>query len=141
MKKYVFVTLLLAAVLAGCHTSASFILPPNTDLVINGQRVVFNARDEAGLPKFERRPFFWNSIAGINYQLVEGDKTVKKARLPAGFRVVSIFWPPYALLYWPVGFALPCYDLSDVSKDFVELCRPNKQHAEQTATAPTGTSQ
>jgi hypothetical protein len=141
MKKYVFATLFLSAVLAGCHTSASFILPPNTDLMINGERIPFNAQDKAGRPMLERRPFFWSSIAGIEYRLVQGNKTVKKDRLPSSFRIVSIFWPPFAYIYWPVGFSFPCYDLSDVNKEFVEKCRPGTGPAGTTASSPTGTRQ
>jgi hypothetical protein len=69
-------------------------LPPNTDLVINGERVTFESKDEDGHPKLERLPFFWTSIIGIEYYLLDGDKIIKKDRLPSEFRIASIFWPP-----------------------------------------------
>lgn len=125
MKNYALPIILMLAVLSGCYTSASFILPPNTDLMINGKRIPQDVRDENGRVKLERRPFFWNSIMGINYMLLEGDKVVKKDKLPSSFRVVSIFWPPYAYLYWPVGFGLDCYDLSNPQKEFIEGCGEN----------------
>ena len=87
MKKQGLLMVLMLAVLSGCSTSTSFILPANTDLIINGQRVSQEARDERGRVKLERRPFFWNSIMGIDYMLLEGDKVVKKDKLPSSFRI------------------------------------------------------
>jgi hypothetical protein len=112
----------MLVVLSGCHTSASFILPPNTDLMINDERVAFQSKDEGGRPIFESTPYFWTSVTGIKYSLLQNDKIVKSDRLPSSFRIVSIFWPPYALLYWPFGFSFDCYDLSDPKKEFVEKC-------------------
>jgi hypothetical protein len=122
MNNYILPTLIIFAVLSGCHTSASFILPPNTDLMINGERITFQSKDNEGRPLFESRPFFWTSVIGIEYSLLQNDKIIRKDRLQSGFRVVSIFWPPYALIYWPLGFGFDCYDLSDPNKEFVERC-------------------
>jgi len=122
MKNYTLSAFIMLAVLSGCHTSASFILPPDTDLMINGERVTFEAKDDEGRPKFETRPFFWTSTIGIEYSLVQNDKVIKSDRLPSSFRIVSVFWPPYALIYWPFGFRFDCYDLSDPKKEFVEKC-------------------
>ncbi len=109
---------------AGCSTTASFKLPPNTDLLIKGERVTFeDKRDSEGYPVLETRPFFWDSVADIKYSLVQNDKIIKEGRLPSQFRIISIFWPPYAIVYWPFGFRLDCYDLT---KDFVEECRASK---------------
>ena len=108
--------------LAGCHTSASFLLPPNTALIINDERVPLDVKDKDGRVTLERRPLFWTSIIGIEYMLVQDDKVIKKGRLPSSFRIASIFWPPYAYIYWPVGFEFDCYDLSDPKKAFTEKC-------------------
>lgn len=122
MKKCILSVLLMLLVLSGCHASASFILPPNTDLMINGERVTFESKDEDGNPQFEGRPFFWTSIIGVEYSLIQNNKIIKTDRLPSSFRIASIFWPPYAYIYWPVGFRFDCYDLSDPKKEFVEKC-------------------
>jgi hypothetical protein len=123
MKGHVLSVLIMLFVLSGCHTSTSFMLPPNTDLMINGQRITsLDAQDEAGHVKFKRSPFFWNSMMGIEYTLLQDDKIVKKDKLPSAFRVVSIFFPPYGIIYWPVGFRFKCYDLSDPKKEFIEKC-------------------
>ena len=138
MKSHALSVILMLLVLSGCHTSASFILPPNTDLMINGERVSFDSKDEDNRPKFERTPFFWTSIIGIEFMLLQDDKIVKKGKLPSEFRIASIFWPPYAYIYWPVGFQFECYDLSDPKKEFIEKCAPpkestkGKEHAQAT---------
>ncbi len=122
MKKSVLSVLILLVVIFGCHTTASFILPPDTELMINNEKVPLDSKDEQGRLKFETRPFFWTSIVGIEYMLLQNDKIIKKDRLPSSFRIVSIFWPPYAAIYWPFGFSFDCYDLSDPKKEFIEKC-------------------
>jgi hypothetical protein len=141
MKRYAPSAILMVLLLSGCHTSASFMLPPSTDLLINGERVTFNAHDEEGRVKLERRPFFWTSIAGIEYSLVQEDKIIKKAKLPSGFRISSIFWPPYAYIYWPVGFRFECYDLTDTKKEFVEKCAMRDEQSRKMETHPSTTTQ
>jgi len=116
------VTIIVMIIIAGCHTSTSFMLPPNTSLMINDERVSFDSKDEAGRPKLELRPFFWTSIMGVKYTLVQDDKIIKEDKLPSKFRIVSIFWPPYAYIYWPFGFSFDCYDLTNIKKEFVEKC-------------------
>ena len=54
------------------------------------------------------QPFFWTAAGvpptgGVEYPLLKGDEVVQSGRLRAKFRVVSIFWPPFALIYWPMG--------------------------------------
>jgi hypothetical protein len=117
--------LLSFLVIAGCSTSASFKIPPNSNLLIQGERAVFESKtDKEGYPVLETKPYFWNSVAGIKYSLVMNDKVVKEGELSSQFRVVSIFWPPYAFIYWPIGFRLDCYDLT---KDFIAECAPSKK--------------
>jgi hypothetical protein len=122
MKGHVLSVAIVMFLLSGCHTSTSFMLPPNTDLMVNGERISLDSKDEAGHVTLEKRPFFWTSIMGIEYALIQDDKIVKKAKLPSSFRIASIFWPPYAYIYWPVGFRFKCYDLSDPKKEFIEKC-------------------
>ena len=59
------------------------------------------------------RPFYWTAIAGIRYRLEKDNKVIQKGKLRARFRPASIFWPPYGIIYWPVGFAYEKYDLTD----------------------------
>lgn len=122
MKSRALLVMIVLFVLSGCHTSTSFMLPPNTDLMINGERITLASKNEEGRVKFKRSPFFWNSMAGIEYTLLQDDKIVKKDKLPSAFRVASIFFPPYGFIYWPVGFRYKCYDLSDPKKEFIEKC-------------------
>jgi len=126
---------LLTAALIGCSTATSFRLPPNTEILVKGERATIKASDDNDtdtdsardkrLPYLRTSPFFWNAMGGIKYSLVQGDKVVKEGTLPAQFRIASIFWPPYAIFYWPVGFRFKCYDLT---KDYVEKC-PSSQSA------------
>jgi hypothetical protein len=112
--------LLALLTLGGCSTSASFKLPPDTSLLIKGERVAFEPKPDAeGRPVLKTVPYFWDAFGDINYSLVHNDKVVREGKLPSQFRIVSIFWPPYAYIYWPFGFRLECYDLT---KDFVEEC-------------------
>lgn len=109
----------------GCSTTASFKLPPNTDLLIKGERVAFEpTADAEGHPVLKTSPYFWTAAADINYSLVQNDKIIKEGKLPSQFRIISIFWPPYAFIYWPFGFRLNCYDLT---KDFVEECQSSNK--------------
>ncbi|PLX84848.1 MAG: hypothetical protein C0617_06455 [Desulfuromonas sp.] len=93
----------------GCSTSASFKLPPDTEVRVN-----YKGTDIHGDVK--TRPFFWNATGGVPYELIstapKDNEIVQKGKLPTSFRVVSIFWPPYALIYWPLGFACECYDVT-----------------------------
>ncbi|MGZ5602355.1 MAG: hypothetical protein ACXWFX_17320, partial [Methylobacter sp.] len=59
--------------------------------------------------KVTTKPFFWTAAGippegGIPYRLEKGGKVVKEGKLRTKFRTVSIFWPPFAAIYWPMGF-------------------------------------
>jgi hypothetical protein len=85
----------------GCSTRGRFVLPPGTEVEIYERPAVTpNSNGE-----IEMKPFFWTAIAGVPYRLVKDGTTLKQGKIRARFRVVSIFWPPFALIYWPVGFA------------------------------------
>ena len=96
-------TAVLAAVLSGCTTSAKFVIPAGTELEIYRRPVTVAADGTV-----TTRPFFWNALGlppggGVEYRLLKDGKALQEGRLRARFRIVSIFWPPFALIYWPVG--------------------------------------
>jgi hypothetical protein len=95
-----------ALALAACTTTAQFQLPPQTSVRFDNRPQLYPAG------AVETRPYFWNSTSGIRYQLEQDGKVVGEGRVQAKFRPASIFWPPYALIYWPMGFAQSCYDLT-----------------------------
>ena len=90
--------LVCMAITAGCSTTGTFVVPEGSSLYINNRAV---AVEESG--KVSTRPYFWSSIGGVPYRLEKEGQTLKEGRLRAKFRPVSIFWPPYALIYWPAG--------------------------------------
>ncbi len=92
--------------LGGCSTSTRFVIPDGTRVYLPAKDMTF-AAGKAGA-----RPFFWSSFGSIDYQLQKDGKTIKEGQLESDFRVWSIFWPPFAILYWPVGFEWNCYDLT-----------------------------
>ena len=55
-----------------------------------------------------------------------------EAELRARFRVASIFWPPFAIIYWPMGFGQRCYDLTAeqpqtcTHQDLIDLRRDHR---------------
>lgn len=59
------------------------------------------------------RPFFWTASAGVPYRVEKDGKVVDEGKLSARFRAASIFWPPFALIYWPMGFRFDRYDLKN----------------------------
>ena len=83
----------------GCKTQGQFVLPPGTEVSIYNRPAV--RPDASG--QIVMNPFFWDAIAGVKYKLLKDGETVKEGKLKAKFRIVSIFWPPFALIYWPVG--------------------------------------
>jgi hypothetical protein len=109
--------------------------------MINGERITFDSRDKDGRQMFERTPFFWTSIAGIEYSLIQNNKIVKTDKLPSEFRIASIFWPPYAYIYWPVGFRFDCYDLSDMNRQFIEKYATRNDIIKSGAAQPTKANQ
>ncbi len=94
------IVLLCAALTFGCTTTGYFELPPGSEIEIYERPAV--TPDSSGM--IEMKPFFWTAAGGVPYKLKKNGEVVKEGRLPARFRVVSIFWPPLALIYWPIGF-------------------------------------
>lgn len=93
-------------VVAGCTTTGHFKVPPNTELYVYERPQPVDVKSDGTVTT---TPFFWTAMGippsgGIPYRLERNGKTIQEGRLRARFRVVSIFWPPYAVIYWPVGF-------------------------------------
>ena len=82
----------------GCMTRGHFKLPQDSKLEIYGRKV---APDDDGV--ITTRPFFWTAAGGVKYKLTEKSGKVKEGKLRVKFRVVSVFWPPFAAIYWPMG--------------------------------------
>ena len=95
---------ILALGLTSCSTSGKFIIPEGTQLEVY-QRPVELAPDGTVTMK----PFFWTAMGmppsgGIEYRLLKDGHVVQEGRLRTKLRVVSFFWPPFAIIYWPMGF-------------------------------------
>ena len=93
----------------GCHTSTQFLTPEKTLLYVNDRPVVLGPTGG----KVATRPFFWSAAGGIPYHLVKDGQVVQSGKLASSFRIASIFWPPYAFIYWPIGFDSELYDLTN----------------------------
>ncbi|HEX9397545.1 MAG TPA: hypothetical protein VF943_12505 [Burkholderiales bacterium] len=93
---------------AGCSTTGQFRVPDNSILYVYDRSV--EVRKDG---KVRTRPFFWSAAGGIAYRLEKDGATVQEGKLDSKFRVASIFWPPFALIYWPMGFR------TDVTYDLV----------------------
>ncbi len=99
--------LVLAIAVTGCSTRAYFKLPENTKVA------VYERDQQYAQGLIKTRPFFWTSAGGIPYKLSDAQgAVVQQGKLRARFRVASIFWPPLAIIYWPMGFGQRCYDLT-----------------------------
>jgi hypothetical protein len=99
-------TLVLPILLAlsACTTRGTFKVPPGTELEVYRRPVKVESDGSV-----TTQPFFWTAAGippggGIEYKLLKKGEVVKSGRLRAKFRPVSIFWPPFALIYWPMGF-------------------------------------
>ena len=98
--------LCLALIMAGCSTQGTFKIPEGTELYIYDRPTPVKLSASG---KVTTKPFFWTAAgippnSGIPYKLKKDGKTVKSGHLRAKFRVVSVFWPPAAAIYWPMGF-------------------------------------
>ena len=98
--------LVLPVMVAGCTTTGTFKVPDDTDLYIYKRPEPVDIKADG---KVTTKPFFWTAAgvppeSGIPYRLEKNGEVVKEGRLRTKFRPVSIFWPPAALIYWPMGF-------------------------------------
>ncbi|MDD5580776.1 MAG: hypothetical protein PHY16_16055 [Methylobacter sp.] len=106
MIKKVSLLLVLLMTLTGCTTTGHFKVPEGTDLYIYKRPQPVEVKPNG---EVTTKPFFWTAAgvppqSGIPYRLEKNGNVLKEGRLRAKFRVVSIFWPPAALIYWPMGF-------------------------------------
>lgn len=93
-------------VLAGCSTTGNFIIPEGSELYIYKRPQPVTVETNGNVTT---TPFFWTVLGmpprgGIPYRLEKNGKVIKEGKLRTKFRVVSIFWPPFADIYWPMGF-------------------------------------
>lgn len=106
MKKYIAILTILAIV-TGCSTSTYVALPEGGVLkIMRGEQQPYREG------KVERTPLSWSSAGGIPYKIEKDGQTIREGKMRAKFRPASIFWPPFAILYWPIGFRLACNDLT-----------------------------
>ena len=119
--------LALAAVVSGCSTATYFKLPENSTVEIYKRDTQYSE----GLVK--TRPFAWSAAGGIPYKLSDAQGNVlQEGKLRARFRVGSIFWPPFAIIYWPMGYGQRCYDLTGAApltcthQDMIDLRRQQR---------------
>jgi hypothetical protein len=119
--KHLTLVLALVVTVTGCSTSTYFKLPENSKVS------VYKRTEQFSSGPVKTTPFFWTSAGGIPYKLsADNGSVLQEGKLRAKFRVVSIFWPPFSLIYWPMGFRQACYDLTgpqpqDCSADLVQL--------------------
>jgi hypothetical protein len=113
MKK-ILLAVCLSVLVSACTTTSNIKVPSGSKLYIYSDPEPVAIKDNG---EVTTRPFFWTAIAGIPYRLEQNDKVIKQGKLRAKFRPVSIFWPPYGAIYWPVGFALPEYDLTNSAQE------------------------
>lgn len=97
----------LALFATGCTTHTYVKLPEQSVLKI--KRGTEEPHQEGLL---NRTPFSWSSASGIPYKVEKNGAVIQEGKLRAKFRVASLFWPPVAIVYWPIGFRSECYDLS-----------------------------
>lgn len=119
-------------ILAGCSTTGHFKVPPNTTLKVADHNVELDA---AG--NWDTSPFFWSESEGFSYQILnKGGSVARSGKLKSRFRFVSIFWPPFAWIYWPLGFDKNEMDLTKPGDG--DLVRDDAtSHPVEPAVAPT----
>ena len=109
MKKHLAI-ITLSAIMMGCTTSTYVKLPEGSQLKLQrGKDIPYKEG------KIQRAPWSWSSTGGIPYKIEKDGSVVRDGKMKAKFRPASIFWPPYAILYWPMGFRYACNDLTGTS--------------------------
>lgn len=83
----------------GCSTTGQFRIPANQKLVVTDRTVTTDAEG-----KWKTSPFFWDQTGGATYMLYDQNgQVVRRGKVKTKFRIASIFWPPAAIIYWPMG--------------------------------------
>lgn len=96
----------LTVLAAGCTTRAYVKLPADSVVSLHER----SASWDSG--RVVSRPFFWTAAGGVKYEVKKDGRVTQHGRLPTRFRPASIFWPPYAIIYWPMGLRSSCYDFT-----------------------------
>lgn len=104
MKKLYIVLALLMMV--GCTTTGHFKVPEGSNLYVYKRPQPVDIKADGTVTT---KPFFWTAAGvppngGIPYKLEQNGQVLKEGRLRTKFRVESLFWPPFAQIYWPMGF-------------------------------------
>ena len=106
MIKKICLALAALVMVTGCTTTGTFKVPPGADLYVYKRPQPVDIKADG---KVTTKPFFWTAAGvppdgGIPYRLEKGGQVIKEGKLRTKFRTVSIFWPPAAAIYWPMGF-------------------------------------
>ena len=101
----ILVCMTMAIAMVGCTTSGKFVIPEGTDLYIYERPDSVDVETDGTVTV---EPFFWTAMGvapagGVPYRLEKNGEVVKEGKLRAVFRGVSLFWPPVAVIYWPIG--------------------------------------
>lgn len=132
VKLLVFAALLTAMV--GCSTSSKFNIPAEHTLKVTDRTVSTDANGE-----WKTSPFFWDTTSGAPFYLYDkSGNMVRRGTLKMQFRPASIFWPPFAIIYWPMGLNKAGYDLTKKGDGDLVRDLPNETSA-VTAPAPQST--
>lgn len=116
------ITMLLAmlTLVTGCTTTGTFKVPDGSELYVYKRPEPVAIQSDG---KVTTKPFFWTAAGmppggGIPYSLRKDGEVLKEGKLRTKFRVVSLFWPPFAAIYWPMGFNPDItYDLINDTQD------------------------
>ncbi|MEQ1527897.1 MAG: hypothetical protein ABL925_01170 [Methylococcales bacterium] len=105
MMKKLGLALAVLIMVTGCTTTGTFKVPAGSELYIYKRPQAVDIKADG---KVTTKPYFWTAAGippdgGVPYRLEQGGKVIKEGKLRTKFRVVSIFWPPAALIYWPMG--------------------------------------
>lgn len=94
------------SMLIGCSTTGHFKVPEGSNLYIDERPTSVDVKANG---EVTTKPFFWRAFGtspdgGIPYRLEQNGQVLKEGKLSAKFRIESLFWPPAAMFYWPIGF-------------------------------------
>lgn len=114
--------------LSACSTTTTFRIPEGATLTVYDRPVV---TDSYG--RWKTRPFGWAGTTGATYRLEKDNKVIDSGTLSTKFRPASIFWPPFGITYWPMGFRFPIYDFESGKDPGVrsDLKAPSQKSAAQ----------
>jgi hypothetical protein len=108
MKKVLSLIALALVFTVGCSTTSNFRIPADSTLMVTDRKVTTDSEGN-----WKTSPFFWSEAGGAPYRLMDKDgNVIRTGKLKTQFRVASIFWPPFALIYWPMGLNGHGYDLT-----------------------------